>query len=325
MCSKKVSKDWRNSPAHWKLLAAYKSPNAPENYPLQSALGWKKALGESISRATKRFLEEGLIAPVDDVSSLLVYKYTQEELRQMARTLGLSERGSKATLAKRIVEANPDFARRKAKVRHMVYQCTKEGETLVKQWKAHEKQRRDRVETQIMELLRQKKFKEAVNVFRAYERTLAFQRKMLTSGGTWGVNWAEVQREIKDLWKMQTPRILEEVSHEHLTALRVVASMSLIFGGRIKKSWLPNEAVHPTLENDAAARMLIFAQNHRRELAELKRAGFKKVRVLAAQDANTCESCRSLAKVYPINKVPELPNPNCTSPWGCRCTLVAEL
>jgi len=43
------------------------------------------------------------------------------------------------------------------------------------------------------------------------------------------------------------------------------------------------------------------------------------VRILLASDA--CPACKSFAKIiYPIDKVPALPHPECTNPKACRCS-----
>jgi hypothetical protein len=45
------------------------------------------------------------------------------------------------------------------------------------------------------------------------------------------------------------------------------------------------------------------------------------VGILSAADA--CYACQQIAnKVYPFEDVPEIPNENCTSMGGCRCTYI---
>jgi len=307
-------RDWRSSPVHWKLLATYMRPNAPQAYPPASKRGWKVALGESIERATKRFLKEGLIAIVEDPASLLEYKYTAKELRQMARKLGVATSGTKATLAKRITEADPKFARKKAKVRHPVYQCTEQGRELVQRWQQQEKERREAVESKLLLLLTQKKIDQAIHLFRQYNATLPFPYQP-------PMGWEAASQEVRALWR-GWPTILRPIPRKYRGVLRAAAALALMSGGEIKESWLPEEQLHPTMANTAAARMLLFAQSAKRTLRELRRAGFKRVQILASGQ-HTCQACLSLQGVYPIDRVPELPNPQCVNPLGCRCTYVA--
>jgi hypothetical protein len=51
----------------------------------------------------------------------------------------------------------------------------------------------------------------------------------------------------------------------------------------------------------------------------------KGVRVLCTNDDRSCSACIKLDGIsYDLDRVPELPNPQCTNPDGCRCTYISE-
>jgi hypothetical protein len=54
------------------------------------------------------------------------------------------------------------------------------------------------------------------------------------------------------------------------------------------------------------------------DLLQYAREGVKKVEILGCGDS--CPSCKKFdGKKYRIAEAPELPNPNCIHPKGCRC------
>jgi len=68
--------------------------------------------------------------------------------------------------------------------------------------------------------------------------------------------------------------------------------------------------------------MFYFYANHMVTLAEYRTSGVVTfVEILTYQDS--CKACKKLEnRKYKISAVPELPHKNCTSEWGCRCTLI---
>ena len=78
-----------------------------------------------------------------------------------------------------------------------------------------------------------------------------------------------------------------------------------------------------SMDNDSAARMLLFSAEHKQKLKQYSESGFVKyVGILAT--ANSCESCKKLeGKRYKLNEAPILPNPSCTHELGCRCVYLA--
>ena len=86
------------------------------------------------------------------------------------------------------------------------------------------------------------------------------------------------------------------------------------------QKWLPaNFETGLSIDNDTAARMLLFNSQHKQTLKQYSKSKVVQyVEILATP--NSCESCKKLeGKRYKSNEVPTLPNPNCTHELGCRC------
>jgi len=56
----------------------------------------------------------------------------------------------------------------------------------------------------------------------------------------------------------------------------------------------------------------------KRDLAEFRSLGVKRVRIIPAGDARDCATIKSFKKLHDIGRVPDLPVPGCTAPY-CRC------
>jgi SPP1 gp7 family putative phage head morphogenesis protein len=84
--------------------------------------------------------------------------------------------------------------------------------------------------------------------------------------------------------------------------------------------WLPhNFTTDLPLDNDSAARMLLFSAQSKISLKQYRESKIiKYVKIMASP--NSCESCKKLnGNRYKIDEAQELPNPNCTYELGCRC------
>ena len=118
------------------------------------------------------------------------------------------------------------------------------------------------------------------------------------------------------------PKILSSLNDEQMGHLRLAAGMMYLWGTNQAKNWLPDDfETDLIMDNDAAARMILFYASHLRSIAQYRAAGVKTVEILATDDS--CAACKKLArKKYKINEVPELPYEKCTSEVGCRCTTI---
>jgi hypothetical protein len=117
------------------------------------------------------------------------------------------------------------------------------------------------------------------------------------------------------------PTILNSLSPEDMCEVRVRAGMLELFGLARAPKWmgLP-EIIAGQMDTDAAARMLLFSASTKRKLLQYQTdyIGIARVEIDTAPDS--CPSCELLSgTIYHIGDTPELPHPDCTNEYGCRC------
>ena len=172
------------------------------------------------------------------------------------------------------------------------------------------------VERQTMELLRQRKFKEASMAVAAYEGKQSTGRGM-------GVDWEhhDCTRDVDALKVIfgRTPKILGKLDEGQLGPLRIAAGMAHLWGTNQFEEWLPPGFESGLkMDNDTAARMILMMGIHKATIAGYRREGLREVEILGTSDS--CEACVRLASQhYTLDEVPELPYEHCTSEMGCRC------
>lgn len=308
--------DWKRSKAHWLLLSKFINPQNPDDFSKSDI--WENVLGEKPSQSIKRFLDEGLIA-VAEVESVLDYKYKVSELKDMLKQRGLPVSGRKDDMIKRLVTADP-IGMKKSVERLNVFQNVQHGRELAEKYLLGEKEKRSLIEKQVLEYIRNRKFKEASMAVAAYEAEQVFPRGM-------GIDWKRHTPE-RDVEMMNNifsgkPKILSKLSDDKSDILRQGAAMMSLWGKNTAKEWLPSDLTTGlSFDVDTAARMFLFYASHKTSLGQYRKSGVvKSVEILAAQDS--CDECRKFTKKkYKLNEVPELPHENCTHEKGCRCTLI---
>lgn len=308
--------DWKKSKAHWLLLSKFIHPQNPDDFSKSDI--WENVLGEKPSQSIKRFLDEGLIA-VAEVESVLDYKYKVSELKDMLKQRGLPVSGRKDDMIKRLVTADP-IGMKKSVEKLNVFQSVQHGRELAEKYLLGEKEKRNLIEKQILEHIRNRKFKEASMAVAAYEAEQVFPRGM-------GIDWKRHNPE-RDVEMMNNifsgkPKILSKLSDDKLDVLRQGAAMMSLWGKNTAKEWLPSDLTTGlSFDVDTAARMFLFHASHKTSLEQYRKSGVvKSVEILAAQDS--CDECKKFTKKkYKLNEVPELPHENCTHEKGCRCTLI---
>jgi hypothetical protein len=307
--------DWRESPAHLLFLSKFLNPRAMDDFTQSDT--WKVALKEAPKEAMRRFLDEGLLEQAS-LNGLLSYKYKVSELKSMLKQQGLPVSGRKAELIERLVQADPEGMRKAARGLS-VLQCTEKGRTIAEEHLAQEKETRAKVEEQTLQALRQHRFREASQAVAAFEAQQVFPRGI-------GTDWKH-HNPTHDVAMLKVifqanPKILSALNDEQMKHLRLAAGMMHLWGTNQARSWLPDGfETGLIMDNDTAARMILFYASHQRSIAQYRAAGVRKVEILATD--NSCAACKKLAKKkYKINEVPELPYEKCTSEMGCRCTTV---
>jgi len=289
--------EWRKSNAHLLLLSKFIHPRTLDDFATPEA--WKTVLGEDPKQAIKRFLDQGLLMQTD-LSAQLDYKFKAVELKKMLKRRGLSVSGHKGDLIQRLIQADPQ-GMKQAVAGLSVLICSEQGREIAENYLANEKAQRRNVEQQVMEYLRQRKFKDASIAVAAYEVKQVFPRGM-------GIDWDHHDPD-HDITMLNAifdgkPKILALLNESQSYTLRLVSGMMYLWGTNQGKEWLPLDfETELAIDNDAAARMFLFHAMYRVNIANYKRSGVKQVEILAAQDS--CDECKKISgKRFTINGVP---------------------
>jgi hypothetical protein len=307
--------DWRKSNAHLLFLSKFLHPKTPDDFAESDA--WKKVLGESPKQASKRFLDEGMLAQAD-LSSQLDYKCKVTELKDMLKKRGVTVSGRKGDLIQRLIQADPD-GMKQVVAGLTILICSERSQEITEQYIANEKAKRNKIEQQVIDCLRQRKFKEASVTVASYEAEQVFPRGM-------GIDWKhyDPKRDITMLNIIfgSKPKILARLNDGQLDTLRFAAGMIYLWGTNQGQEWLPPDfQTGLVMDNDAATRMFFFHASHRVNIDNYKQSGvIKQVEILATQDS--CDACKKISgKRFKLNDVIELPYEHCTHEMGCRCTV----
>jgi hypothetical protein len=305
--------DWKKSAAHLLLMSKFAEPRESDDF--SQSHTWEAVLGEAPMKALQRFLNDGLLEQAS-LNGLLGYKHKVPELKAMLKQRGLPVSGRKAELIERLIQADSEGMRRAVRGLSVV-QCTEKGRAIADEHLAQEKENRRRAEEQTLQALRQRRFKEASRVVAAYEAQQVFARGI-------GIDWKNHDSAndvaMLEVMVQASPRILGFLTEEQLRHLRLAAGMTHLWGTDRTEGWLPDDfEPNPAMDNDTAARMILFYAYHQRDIAQYRVAGVATVETRAMEDS--CTACRRLArKKFKLDELPELPYEGCTSDMGCRCT-----
>jgi len=297
--------DWRESSAHLLFLTDFIRPRALDE-PAWSTGYWDSVLGESPWEAVKRFLDEGILVPVD-VNHALDHKFTVPQLKEMLRERGLKVSGRKAELITRLVEADPDGMKEIAVGLSLVW-CSEQGRKIAEQYLAEQEEERAKVQQQVRELLKAHEFEQASRIVANYEAKQVFPRGL-------NIDWKhhDPARDVEILKAIFTskPKALGQVSEETLEVFRMYAATEYLWGTTEK------------LQAIDEVRLISSDAQFRVNIAEFRRRGVRTVEIQTADDKSVCPECRALeGRTFMIDEVPSLPYERCTSEFGCRCWAV---
>jgi len=296
-------------PAHLFFLSRFLHPHALKDFMKDD--GWETVLKEPPKKALDWFIDNGFIEPAG-INGKLDHKFKLPELKDLLKARGLKVTGKKDILIERLIEA--DATGVEVLVRGLeIFECSEKGEAVSASYLDEEKEKKSAVEQQVFQALQNLELDKACQIANSYHQQAVFST---------GIDYDSTF--IKEIFASK-PKILKNIKDHQLNALRVVAAMMYLLSCRNVKNWLPPDFhIDSSLGAESAARMLIFHPSYLKNLHELKKCGFKKARIIVAD--NACEHCRELKNnTYSINKVPELPYEECTCKMGCRCCLVADL
>lgn len=310
--------DWKKSEAHLLLLSKFINGQEVDYFVKHG--DWGEVLNEQTQKAIKRFADEGMLTDAD-LETIVSYKYKVSDLKNLLKQRGLAISGSKDELVKRILQADK-AGMLKLTVGIKLLTCTQSGREIAEQYLASEKEKRLKVEEQVIDYLAKRMFKEASITVANYEAGQVFARGI-------GVDWKHhnPKREIEILYSIfnNKPEILSKLEDAKLEPLRIGAAMMELWGENRASKWLPADfETGISMDKDSAARMLVFNAQGKETLKEFNESGVVKyIEILATPDS--CESCKKLkGKRYKLSEAPKLPNPNCTHELGCRCVYLSR-
>jgi hypothetical protein len=271
--------DWKKSPAHLLFLSKFRTPRSPD-YCADSET-WQSVLEQSPRRAINRYVNDGMLEE-PPLADRIAHKYKVTDLKQMLRDRSLRVSGRKAELIDRLLRADRNSMERAVRGLELL-RLTEDGETVVQGYLADQRDRRERAEHRALVALRNEDFKTASNVVAAFEAKQVFSRGI-------GMDWKhhDPRRDVSLLKTIsyRTPRILAALDDKQIDQLRIAAAMMYLWGTNRAKAWLPEDLetdLH--MDDDSAARMLVFHAHHRQDVKQYKELGVKTVGVRAAHDA----------------------------------------
>lgn len=312
-------KDWQNSPSHLLLLSKFRHGDDPKRY--KYAEYWESALKEKPQKVIQIFLKEKMLESAE-LTELLNFKFKVSELKRMLKKRLLRVSGCKSELIKRLIDSDEEEMTKITKDLEIL-KCSIEGKRLADYYLKEEKEKKEKAEKEVIGLLRHRELLNATRIVTKFESSQVFPRGL---GFDWNNYSGESDVEVLQVIFGKIPGILYGIDKGCLESLRLAAAMTQLWGTNRASPWLSNDlktGIH--LDGDVAARMFVFHALHLRNIKQYKNAGIKTVEILGVNDANACLTCRNISgNKYNINNVPELPNPNCTSEIGCRCTTVVS-
>ena len=278
--------------------------------------GWTERLGESPQKAIQRFVDEGLLEqlPLDERLDALL---KVPDLKKMLKSRGLAVSGKKAQLIERLLEADRQGVESEIKGTPLL-RCSTRGKEKAEQQGQAERDRREAVEQQVMDALRQRQYAAASRLVAQFEAIQPFSRGM-------GVNWKnhDPSDDVVALSVImeRTPKVLASDDPSGLAPIRIAAGMMYLWGVSRAVPWLPpSENLDAVVEQTQKARVLVAHAQFSSSIRGYKRSGTKGAEIIGG---GSCPACKRIqGKKYKLDSVPELPYAGCTAEGGCRCTIV---
>lgn len=290
-----------------------------------TAAYWDGPLGEPAGAAVQRFIVSGWLVPAT-LAAKLGSRFKASDLKPLLKERGLRVSGRKDELIERLIEA--DETGMTALVAEMkVYECSPEARARAEQYKLEQAAKRATTEDRALNQLRVHDFAGASQTVAAFEAAQVFSRGI-------GIDWSKhnVSRDVGQLKIIfeTKPKILDGLADAEWEPLRITVGMMALWGTGSAKAWFPASFVGVVkFDAETAARMLLFASNHKLRLAEYRQLSDKGARIKGFQvsvTTDSCQTCKKMAgKRYGLNDLPELPHAECTHPYGCRCMAMPVL
>lgn len=309
--------------ARAEVLSQFRNGANPEQIPPEAWQEfWAQKLGMPFRQASQALFAEGLLCEASPAAKLSASR-NLSELKAIAKKMGLKVSGRKDELAARLVDsADPGLLAELAKKN--AWTCSDEARELVEVYREDKKARLHQTRLETLELLKDKKLKEACELVCQHEQAQFFPRGL-------GVDWftadKELHKSLEAVFAAQ-PKFHKRRFGTVTSELRERAAMSTLWGTSHLGDIFPRDEQTENVE--LFSRMLEFHASYLRNLKQMNESvdlGLDlQCEIIAAEDQNTtCAACLDdNGQVYQLQDVPELPHEHCECAIGCRCNVVAK-
>lgn len=269
---------------------------------------WADALGCSYQSAIKELVRLDLLTRMSGTVKEKIDTLTVPRLKELLKQQGLKVSGNKAELVERLLTERPQEAQKVATQIKWAdrYICTETGAVIGTGYKERTRERKQSAEIVVREALQRGNLAAAGRAVEAFRASLPAP---MAGAGLVHVSTDEAEAILRIV-------DIPDLTSEEVAAAKLRAAEDAIWGRQISA---PRQ-----LEKVMYTQM--FRASNQRTLRSLREARIPKVDILATRDS--CESCQRLANAgpYRLDKVPAIPNPECTHSIGwCRCCYAAHI
>jgi hypothetical protein len=263
-------------------------------------------------RALNFFVNEGILVECD-LEDTLAAALTSDELRKIAKEMGLPYSGTKKELSRRTVLANRN---RMAEIMRgvQVLVCSEDARRCVADFEEKKEEDFKMSLKSSYELLLKGRAAEACRTAMEYRKRY----------GNYLLDAAPYFLRELTFVVSSTPDALRELEPKTLAIVRALAGNSILWP---ESPLFPDFVSEDLLSNlDFLERAIGFVKCNariKRRAHELTEFHCNKVELeFDDYDIQSCDRCRRLAgKIFEVDNVPNLPLAGCTSPKGCQCSL----
>lgn len=315
--------NWASSPIHLAILERFLSVRDTKGGVPDF---WAPALGMSPQRVVNRLFALGLLEPVP-LPEAVEFCHTGAELKKLLSSRGLKVSGRKAEQARRLIEADPDGMEKLCAHRKLA-RCTPAASQIVLEWLAKQADSFDKATDDVITALRARQFKAAVNIADVYAKS-TFHPPIHPEEDAMTIRSAprpieERAAALANVFTMR-PKILNGLTPEQWDGLYLDYAVWQLLGRAASDKCMPGFTGTGAMDSATVLRMLSFYIHHQRDLAQWKQLGIKRGTIMCC-NSGSCDTCIGLDnKTYRLDKLPELPNNDCTCALGCRCYVSPDL
>ncbi|MCB2204699.1 hypothetical protein KQI65_08115 [bacterium] len=314
-----MADDWRKSKPQLELLARFFRGADPWKFIGKEH--WEDVLSAKPEHVIDRLRTQGALVPAP-AGIALALRYGIEDLRYMLSERELPVEGTKEELIRRLIGKDPDHVRTLHAEINVLMLSDDARRQVIRYVKA-ERERREVAERKALVGLLQRDYLRAALAVAEFQEDSVFPRGV---GLAFNDEDQRVNGEFLQRLFEKTPALLADIDAEKLDVLRAPAGMAFLWGKDSAASWIPKDfELESSWTTDTICTLL---QTHTRYLHDLDRyrdSKYDKFEIWAKNDVHTCASCRSLkGELYRLESLPELPHADCSSPQGCRCSIVVS-